>query len=80
MIVLTSDGPFAVPVEDFAKVIGRCLNDSGLRSAWTAWLVENAEDQSALDEFLRAVKLAGERIEATHHINGSCEVCSHVLD
>lgn len=76
MVLLTSDRPFTAPASDFSKVIAACLNDPQLRSSWSDWLVADREDQTTLSDFLSAIKLEGERIQATHHIEGRCEVCA----
>lgn len=76
MILLSSDRPFTVPASDFSKVLKASLEDPQLRSSWTDWLVADAEDQAAISAFIRSIKLAGEKIQATRHIPGRCEVCA----
>ncbi len=75
MIVLTSDLPFTAPASDFSRVLLACADDPELQVAWGHWTEEVASDRQALGAFLRAVKHAAERIQATHVIPGSCEVC-----
>lgn len=75
MIILTSDHPFAAPARDFAMVVRDCAIDSDLLTAWRVWNEEDARDRQELAAFLRSMKLAGERIQATHAIPGHCDVC-----
>jgi hypothetical protein len=76
MIVLTSDQTFIVPAPEFTRVLHECAADPDLQAAWRRWKEEDSRDQQSLGTFLRAVKHTGERIQATHAIPGTCEVCS----
>jgi hypothetical protein len=75
MIVLTSDQPFPSPATEMSRVLTESSHDPELQGVWASWMQEDSQDQLCLNEFLRAVKLAGERIQATHTIEGHCEVC-----
>ncbi len=75
MVVLTSDRPFTAPAHEFASVVRDVAIDSEVVTAWEDWSEEDSRDERELADFLRAMKLAGERIQAAHTIPGHCEVC-----